>query len=473
MNLSESWPNAVPLLSPTIPSYYESTRPYHHDRAFVTKPEKADIHLFDKGAIPSELHFNHSDAFERHIATTPKPRFRVVLISSAKSVCPLGITEPAFHRLLDQYDIDRSFRGLCLTFGDKPKHADAGRGAMRILRHSNGIIDLHYLLSYPEDDLKSATAPDWTIRQVEVFQRIDPANAENLWIILSARRKSRLQQALDAFMQASTTNHALADWSILPRLVFTTYMSNWRWYIASLGAKIDKAVRWSPAKIYGMRRSDDQRAFSVLKPQSLGDQLAPLCAWLTVALRTVQQLRRVNEILHQYHGLDGRYYRSLDVELLMQEADLTSCVDSVQVLEKKIQSIANMQSVILNLNYQDVAAQVNSQMLKLGTESFDDSSTVKSMTLVTLIYLPASFVSSILGMNLFDFDGGDEKNGGFTISNQFWIFVVIAVPLTLLTLLSWYLFTRRTKKARARLTNGPHSFAQDENPMQQVESWVS
>lgn len=45
-------------------------------------------------------------------------------------------------------------------------------------------------------------------------------------------------------------------------------------------------------------------------------------------------------------------------------------------------------------------------------------------------------------MNLVDFDGGRD-GGTFTISKQFWIFVVLAVPLTLLTLASWYLITQR------------------------------
>lgn len=53
-------------------------------------------------------------------------------------------------------------------------------------------------------------------------------------------------------------------------------------------------------------------------------------------------------------------------------------------------------------------------------------------------------------MNLFDFDG--ECQGGFTISKQFWIFVVLAVPLTLLILASWYVIARRTRKARERKT---------------------
>ncbi|RAH68114.1 uncharacterized protein BO66DRAFT_440496 [Aspergillus aculeatinus CBS 121060] len=184
---------------------------------------------------------------------------------------------------------------------------------------------------------------------------------------------------------------------------------------------------------------------SVLDPQNVGDKVSSLAVRLTVTLQTVQQLSHVYRLLHHPEPsvppvLDC--YTFAD-ELSSYEADLTASLHGARILENELQGIANSLSVAVNFK-------VNRQMLKLGTESFDDSSTVKSMTLVALIYLPASFVSSILGMNLFDFDGGGQ--GGFTISKQFWIFVVLAVPLTLLTLASWYVIARRTRKARERKT---------------------
>lgn len=51
-------------------------------------------------------------------------------------------------------------------------------------------------------------------------------------------------------------------------------------------------------------------------------------------------------------------------------------------------------------------------------------------------------------MNLFEF--GDSNEKGFTISKQFWIFVVTAVPLTMLTLGSWYIITKRQVRLRQR-----------------------
>lgn len=49
----------------------------------------------------------------------------------------------------------------------------------------------------------------------------------------------------------------------------------------------------------------------------------------------------------------------------------------------------NNRMVDLNQNMLDA----NKQLLQLGNKNFDDNATVKIVTLVTLIYLPASLVS--------------------------------------------------------------------------------
>lgn len=50
-------------------------------------------------------------------------------------------------------------------------------------------------------------------------------------------------------------------------------------------------------------------------------------------------------------------------------------------------------AVALNLKGQTVANEINDKMLQLTSEAFEDNATVRVVTLVTLIYLPASFVS--------------------------------------------------------------------------------
>ncbi len=49
-------------------------------------------------------------------------------------------------------------------------------------------------------------------------------------------------------------------------------------------------------------------------------------------------------------------------------------------------------------------------------------------------------------MNLFTFQ--TASGSGFAISEQFWIFIVIAVPLTVATMGLWLIMSRRRKKQR-------------------------
>lgn len=51
---------------------------------------------------------------------------------------PLGITEHAFLKLINQYDIGAGFTDLAVTFGDKPHSADAGHGDMTMKQRRDG-----------------------------------------------------------------------------------------------------------------------------------------------------------------------------------------------------------------------------------------------------------------------------------------------------------------------------------------------
>lgn len=70
-----------------------------------------------------------------------------------------------------------------------------------------------------------------------------------------------------------------------------------------------------------------------------------------------------------------------------------------------------MTSKMLNLNISMVdlnnrMLSANEQLLLLGNKSFDDNATVKVVTLVTLIYLPASLVSVRIILTFIRCDSG-------------------------------------------------------------------
>ncbi|KAI9040380.1 uncharacterized protein KD926_008337 [Aspergillus affinis] len=353
---------------------------------------------------------------------------------------PLRITYNAIRTMINQYDISAKFLDLVLSFGDKPQSSNAGHGGMAVSHREDGSYDIQYLFTYAEDYAANGKTL-WTIRQVCVFHRHDPSGSGNLWILLHAQRNSKLQQHVEAALRAEP-GILLSEWYSMHSLVLSTYLTGWRWCIGKLGREIERTV--DAALTFEPSDTDDDKKslLSLLKPQYLGDKLLPLSSRLGVALDIIQKFEELNTELNSKRLTSEGSFRHVMDETTYHKTILQGYLNSISVLEKKVQGISDLLAVSLNLNYQAVTVEINNKMLKLTNAAINDNATVKVVTLVTLIYLPASFVSTLLGMNLFDFDG-EKDGGGFTISRQFWIFVVAAVPLTFLTLASWYLITQR------------------------------
>ena len=80
-----------------------------------------------------------------------------------------------------------------------------------------------------------------------------------------------------------------------------------------------------------------------------------------------------------------------------------------------------------------------------------DSYAMKTIAVLTMLFLPATFISSLLGTNLFVLDtSSHDGKGKLIVSELWWIYLVSAVPLTLFTLLVWWLYLQWLLKARKR-----------------------
>ncbi|KAK5625207.1 hypothetical protein RRF57_000923 [Xylaria bambusicola] len=88
---------------------------------------------------------------------------------------------------------------------------------------------------------------------------------------------------------------------------------------------------------------------------------------------------------------------------------------------------------------------------ELATQARRESIAMFTLAIVTVIFLPSTFVASILGTNFFNFNGTL-----FTVSRFWWIIPVTSVPLTLVVLLFWYKWSKsRSEKTGIPIGNGP------------------
>jgi Mg2+ and Co2+ transporter CorA len=93
-------------------------------------------------------------------------------------------------------------------------------------------------------------------------------------------------------------------------------------------------------------------------------------------------------------------------------------------------------------------------MIRLSRASAADSSTMKAITILTMVFLPATFVCSLFSMGFFEFVEDPTNGAGngravgprLHVAGQFWIYFAVAVPLTVVVLgvcAAWLMWSGR------------------------------
>ncbi|KPM43780.1 hypothetical protein AK830_g2809 [Neonectria ditissima] len=85
--------------------------------------------------------------------------------------------------------------------------------------------------------------------------------------------------------------------------------------------------------------------------------------------------------------------------------------------------------------------------LRLADEAKKETLAMKAIAVITMTFLPATFISSVFSMSFFYFQPGqDGHDEVFVISHKFWIFWVLIIPLSLATISLWVFWDGARKK---------------------------
>jgi hypothetical protein len=68
---------------------------------------------------------------------------------------------------------------------------------------------------------------------------------------------------------------------------------------------------------------------------------------------------------------------------------------------------------------------------------------MKTIAILGIVFLPPTFVASLFSMDMFNWEFTDNKErSSLAVSSSIWIYFVVAVPLTIVTLIAWLLWSR-------------------------------
>ncbi|KAL8855764.1 MAG: hypothetical protein Q9178_007582 [Gyalolechia marmorata] len=119
--------------------------------------------------------------------------------------------------------------------------------------------------------------------------------------------------------------------------------------------------------------------------------------------------------------------------------------------ERRIATRSRRAENLIALTYNLLANRDNITSHEIAHEARQDGAAMKTIAFVTMLFFPATFVSSFLGTNLVNLEVGADGSTRFVFSHLWWIYLVSAIPLTFTTLLAWLFFVkRRSRKERAK-----------------------
>ncbi|KAL1646100.1 hypothetical protein SLS58_003520 [Diplodia intermedia] len=130
-----------------------------------------------------------------------------------------------------------------------------------------------------------------------------------------------------------------------------------------------------------------------------------------------------------------------------------SLPQDARVTEQKLLHSARMfKATHLRLNgLEKRISNITSLAFNIVTQ--EDSRSMHTIALITLVFLPSTLIATVFSSSFFDFSmADDDKTTGVHLSSLFWIFWVISIPVTLVVVCFWWCFkwnSNRKKKKRS------------------------
>lgn len=205
------------------------------------------------------------------------------------------------------------------------------------------------------------------------------------------------------------------------------------------------------------KESDDTADFATLA-ESLSFVQTEIAIVGNCARFSIECGKWLCSLLQNEHGMGseagGTQTRSAASEAVEQETRFVlrramTAQSQLQHLHERAQSQGTF---LLNRMAHDEA----SATAAIAADSKRDSTAVKIIAILTMVFLPGTFVATFFSMDMFNWNAnGDGSSSGdqgsIQVSSYIWVYWVVTLPLTILVMGCWILWNRREEAKLARL----------------------
>jgi hypothetical protein len=205
---------------------------------------------------------------------------------------------------------------------------------------------------------------------------------------------------------------------------------------------MEKLVQHHPDDIAG----DSEKLFGVLTFRMPG---------LIAFQETIDVLKEANVTFVSTHSAGGN--QPLVADLLNQQQGLLRSV------KRDFDYMRTRLEDLNKLSFNIIAKQNSTTMAEIATHSFRDAISMRTIALVTLFFLPGTFIAAFFSMSFFT----ASQSPFLSQPASSWLFFVLTLPLTTFTILIWEIW-KQNEERRFLLERGgdriTHSRSMDSQP---------
>ncbi|KAF7593744.1 hypothetical protein BBP40_010920 [Aspergillus hancockii] len=374
---------------------------------------------------------------------TPENGLRVISINQGNSWRPLNVTRGLFEAIASTAGTSDSLLNLALSFHDKFMATEEAFSSAPVFNCNDCSIEIAYTFKYAFKKIDNDKPESWSTRQTGVYQKYDIKKKHSTWIFMNPNKECLFQKRLTQLLLSQIYCSQLKEHPLLiHNILFATFLPNWRDYLAAYEARVLPVSNTTMVeRIQDTLRINHQMLTSI---RAVELRCLPLQAIFRSFGKTLSVLQQGNNALRDCSIVHPASWQSMKQLLDNYDHSVDAYSQGASFLQSRAATTAQLISDTFAFKSSDTAQRQTIYMLDLTRKTVDDSTTVRVITIVTLIYLPSTFMATLLGMNsFFEMDPDTRK---LIVSPQFWIFVVCSVPLTAVTVLYWWLRRKRDMK---------------------------
>ncbi|KAL9613337.1 MAG: hypothetical protein Q9167_002098 [Letrouitia subvulpina] len=179
--------------------------------------------------------------------------------------------------------------------------------------------------------------------------------------------------------------------------------------------------------------------------------------WILDDLTAFQKRRDTTDALCKSSLEEINKFADKYLGILKDELDGNSI--HLPYLSRKIQIQLQVIFHLITSRETRVSIAVAEDSRALASTTKEDSTAMKTLAIVTVTFLPGTFIAALFDIPVFDWEA---KTRTAIVSHRFWMYWAVTIPLTLLTILPLVLWTKRTNNFhRAQLARTRKKFVKD------------